>query len=155
LINRSELAELNTNEEEQVISEGGPSISMDPITVDETTSSQAESGGESVKEKAKEKANGIKDKLTGKKKFSEKDKRVALFGGVGTLNILAMVGVGVWGYKRYNAGESGWRTAGIALGAWAGVSAIEWLGVRYDFLKFRFDSFSAMSVWREKKDKSA
>ena len=112
---------MNTSDE-QVVDGPGPTITLNqPVIHDETVPS---SMGESKTEE-------VKDKLTGKKKFSPKEKRVAVFGGIGTLNLLALGAVGFWGYRRYKLGENGWKILGIAAGAWVGLSAVEWLSVRY------------------------
>lgn len=78
----------------------------------------------------------VKDKLTGKKKFTAKDQQVAVYGGVGTLNLLALGGVAFWGWRRYTGGENGWKVLGMAAGIWVGISSLEWLSVRY-ILKLR------------------
>jgi hypothetical protein len=105
-----------------VIEESGPSITLNqPVVHDETSAAPTT---HSKKEE-------VKDKLTGKKKFSPKEKKYAAIGGIGTLNFIVLGVVGYLGYRRYSKGENGWRILGIAVGAWAGFSAIEFLGVRY------------------------
>ena len=86
--------------------------------MDETSSAEDSNGG-------------LKDKLSGKKKFSKKEKEAAVYGGVGTLNLLALGVVGYWGWRKYKGGENGWKILGIAAGVWAGISAIEWASIRY------------------------
>ena len=54
-----------------------------------------------------------------------------MFGGLGGVNVLALGVVSYWGYKKYAAGENVWKVIGIAAGAWVGLSALEFLGVRY------------------------
>jgi hypothetical protein len=101
-----------------------------PHITDETSNNNKEDAAHSD-----EGVNGemkkVKDKLTGKKKFSAKDQEVAVYGGVGTLNLLALGVIGFWGWKRYTTGgESGWKVLGMAAGIWVGVSSLEWLSVR-------------------------
>lgn len=73
----------------------------------------------------------LKDKLKGRKKFSKKDKEIVVFGGLGGVNVLALGVVSYLGYKRYTRGENAWKVIGIAAGAWVGLSALEFLSVRY------------------------
>ena len=122
VIDRSELSELDTSDQ-QVISEPGPSITDAPRITDETKDTTSDEGVNGEVKK-------VKDKLTGKKKFSAKDKEVAVYGGVGTLNLLALGAIGFWSWKRYSGGENGWKVLGIAAGLWVGVSSLEWLSVR-------------------------
>lgn len=128
IINRSELSELDTSDE-QVISDSGPSITVNQPIVDETQEV------EDTKDDVESAANGIKKKLSGHKKFSAKDKEVAVYGSFGTLNLLALGAVGYWSWKRYTGGETAWKVIGIAAGAYAGFAACEWIGVRYVFFQ--------------------
>ena len=74
----------------------------------------------------------MKEKLKGHRKFSKKDKEVAVYGGIGTVNLLCLGAIGYWSWRRYSAGtENGWKILGIAAGAWAGITAFEWLSMRY------------------------
>jgi hypothetical protein len=120
VITRSDLSELNTNDSDQVIPEPGPSISVNPVIHDETHDEESEENG------------GLKEKLKGHRKFSKKDKEVAVYGGIGTVNLLCLGAIGYWSRRRYSAGtENGWKILGIAAGAWAGITAFEWLSMRY------------------------
>jgi hypothetical protein len=120
VINRSDLSDLNTNDSDQVIQEPGPSITVNPVIHDETHDEESEENG------------GLKEKLKGHRKFSKKDKEVAVYGGIGTVNLLCLGGIGYWSWRRYSAGtENGWKILGIAAGAWAGITAFEWLSMRY------------------------
>jgi len=116
--------------------------------VDETSSAEDTSNG------------GITEKLKGKKKFSKKDKEVAVYGGVGTLNLLALGAIGYWGWRRYKGGENGWKILGIAAGVWVGISTIEWATVRYVpprsflFSYMYADDTSAFAVWKHKEKSS-
>jgi hypothetical protein len=126
VIPHSELAEINTTDE-QVIAEPGPSITIDRPTIHYEThddDDDDEADPEST-------ANGIKEKLKGHKKFSAKDKEVAVYGSFGTLNLLALGAVGYWSWKRYTGGETAWKVVGIAAGAYVGFVGLEWLSVRY------------------------
>src|SRR5271170_454402 len=119
VINRSDLSDLNTNDSDQVIHEPGPTISVNPVIHDETHDEESEENG------------GLKEKLKGHRKFSKKDKEVAVYGGIGTVNLLCLGGIGYWSWRRYSAGtENGWKILGIAAGAWAGITAFEWLSMR-------------------------
>jgi hypothetical protein len=73
----------------------------------------------------------LKEKIKGHKKLSKKDEKVVVYSGVGTLNLLALGGIGYWGWRRYTGGENGWKVIGYAAGIWCGVASLEWLGVRY------------------------
>jgi hypothetical protein len=124
VINRSELSELDTSDQ-QVVGDSGPSVSEAPHITDETKEDTRPDEG--VNGEIKD----VKKKLTGKKKLSAKDKEVAMYSGVGTLNVLALAGIGFWGWRRYTGGENGWKVLGIAAGVWVGFSSLEWLSVRY------------------------
>ena len=133
---------MNTSDE-PLTDEPGPSITVNqPIVTDESAPSRS-------------KKDEVKDRLTGKKKLTPKEKKYAVFGGVGTLNCLALGVIGYWGYKRYTAGgENGWKILGIAVGAWAGLSAIEFLTVRL-FLYLMFaDLNSGYAAWKDKRHQS-
>ena len=70
--------------------------------------------------------------MKGPRKFSKKDKEVAVYGGIGTVNLLCLGAIGYWSWKRYSAGtENGWKILGIAAGVWAGITCFEWLSMRY------------------------
>ena len=81
--------------------------------------------------------------------------------------MLAVGLIGYFGYKRYAAGENGWKVLGIAVGTFAGISAVQYLGVRYkppplDSLHLLFTDFvvetnfdSAFKAWKVKKAKSS
>jgi hypothetical protein len=73
----------------------------------------------------------LKEKIKGHKKLSKKDEKVVVYSGVGTLNLLALGGIGYWGWRRYTGGENGWKVIGYAAGLWCGVATLEWLSVRY------------------------
>jgi hypothetical protein len=123
VINRSELSHLDTSSD-QVIPASGPSIGLNaPVIHDETGEILGTEGT------SEESSSGI---LKGKK-FSKKDKEVVVYSGIGTLNLLALGGIGYWGWRRYSGGENVWKVIGIAAGAWAGLTAFEWLSVRYPF----------------------
>ena len=123
VINRSELSDLNTNDSDQVIHEPDPSISVNPVIHDKT---HDETHGE------EEENGGLKEKLRGHRKFTKKDKEVAVYSGIGTVNLLCLGAIGYWSWRRYSTGtENGWKILGIAAGAWAGITAFEWLSMRY------------------------
>jgi len=148
VINRNELSALNTNDEEQVIHEPGPSITLNaPIVHDET--------GDADEEKSANGYTSFKDKMKKKsKKFSKDDVQVIGFGSLGLVNVLAMAGVGYWGYKKYGGGL---KIVGIIVGACVGISALEIAGLRYrpnSLIKSNLFS-SAFKVWRERKDKAS
>jgi hypothetical protein len=131
VIDRSEVAELNTSDG-PVVPEPGPSITVNPIVFDESDAADS---------------NGLRGKRT--RRLSEREKQVAVFGGVGSVNVLAVGLIGYFGYKRYAAGENGWRILGIAVGTFAGISAVQYLGVRYDpcSLQFSLSSFCSRFPW--------
>ena len=124
VIDRSQLSELDTSDQ-QVVGESGPSFSEAPHITYETKNETRSDEGVNGEIK------NVKEKLTGKKKLSAKDKEVAMYSGVGTLNVLALAGIGFWGWKRYTGGENGWKVLGIVAGVWVGFSSLEWLSVRY------------------------
>jgi hypothetical protein len=71
--------------------------------------------------------------LKGRKKLSKKDKEVAaVYGGIGTVNLLCLGAIGYFSWRRYSTGtENGWKILGIAAGTWVGITAFEWLSMRY------------------------
>lgn len=91
------------------------------------------------------------------KKLSKNDVQVIGFGSLGLVHVLAMAGVGYWGYKKYSGGGNGLKIVGIIVGACVGISALEIAGLRYrpnSLMKSNLFS-SAFKVWRERKDKSS
>jgi hypothetical protein len=151
VINLNELSGLNTNDEEQVIHEPGPTITVNaPVVHDEASDvdeGESANGSTSFKDKMKKKS----------KKLSENDVQVIRFGSLGLVNVLAMAGIGYWGYKKYSSGGNDLKIVGIIVGACVGISALEIAGLRYrpnSLIKSNLFS-SAFKVWRERKDKSS
>jgi len=114
VIDTSGLGNLNISDA-PVVQEPGPSISVNPVVIDEP---------------AADEGNGLKDKVR-HKHLSKRDKEFVVFGGVGSVNLLAMGIIGYFGWKRYRAGENGWKVIGIAVATFTGISAVQYLGVRY------------------------
>ena len=83
-----------------------------------------------IDEPAVDEGNGLKDKVR-HKKLSKREKEYVVFSGVGSLNLLAVGIIGYIGWKRYRAGENGWKVIGIAVATFTGISAVQYLGVRY------------------------
>ena len=131
-----------------MIPEPGPSVTLNAPAVREETSEAEDSADGSLKEKLKV-----------HKRFSAKDQQVAVYSGVGTLNLLALGAIGYWSYKRYTGGENGWKILGIAASAWVGLAAFEWLSIRYVshiFVCFDpADFYSVFDTWKHKKEKTS
>lgn len=132
VINRNQLHELNTNTQDQVIREPGPSITVnEPIIHDETGDSDEEEE-EAAAAAAANGSSSFKEKLKkSSKKLSKKDKEIIKTGGIGVVNVIAMGAIGYWGWRKYGGGENGWKVVGILAGAWVGISALEFIGIRY------------------------
>ena len=97
----------------------------------------------------------MKEKLKGRRKLSKKDKEVVVYSGIGTVNLLCLGAIGYWSWKRYSTGtENGWKIIGIAAGVWAGITAFEWLSMRYVPECRNSTDFSALETWKHK-DKSS
>ena len=147
VIDRSGLGNLNISDA-PVVQEPGPSISVNSVVIDEP---------------AADEGTGIKDKVR-HKKLSKREKEFVVFGGVGSVNLLAVGIIGYFGWKRYRAGENGWKVIGIAVATFTGISAVQYLGVRYRILSLLksliplvrsdADLCSAFNAWKVKKDKS-
>jgi hypothetical protein len=117
VVQRSELNDLDTSDV-PVIQEPGPTITVNPVLRDET-------GGPA------DEGNRLEDTMKCHRNLSEREKQVVVFGGVGSVNALAVGLIGYFGWKRYHAGENGWKILGIAIGTFAGLTAVQYLGVRY------------------------
>lgn len=117
MINQNDLLELATDD--QVSPETGPSISVGPI--DKTGVEDDQVNGIS----------SLKEGLKGHDKWSNKDEQMVVYGGVGGLNLLALGAISYWAHRRFAGGENIWKVIGIAAGAWAGISALECISMRY------------------------
>jgi hypothetical protein len=108
VVTRSEADSLDTSGD--TITSEPQTITVHPVIHDET---------EGPKEKRRH------------KKLSPKEEQLAVFGGIGFLNVIALAGLGFWSWKRLSRGDNGWKVVGIAAGLWVGINAVEWFGVRY------------------------
>lgn len=131
---RSNVSDISASDQ-PVFQEPGPSISVNPPAVYDDYSEGKDAANGSVKHR---------------ERFSPKEEQLVVFSGVGTLNLLALGAIGYWSYKRYTGGENVWKILGFAAGAWVGLTAFEWLSVRYAF-GIVFSNFSAFDKWTHKK----
>lgn len=98
----------------------------------------------------------LKDKLKRRKSLSASDECVLVYTGIGSLNLLAFSALAYWGWRKYTRdGENGWKILGFAAGAWVGLSAFEWLGMRYAPRILYDVNVRAISTWKHKRDKSS